>query len=101
MMFGKRYQKELYVFPNTYIKLQFIEDTSKCGVEIPEELEAVLLSDSGVQEIFESLTVGKKSGIIYAIARYKNTQTKIDKSLILFGNLKRGIRDNRGLLKSF
>ncbi|QLG43996.1 YdeI/OmpD-associated family protein [Costertonia aggregata] len=100
MMFGKRYQKELGIFPNDYFKLQFFEDTSKYGVEMPEELDAVLLSDYDAHEIFESFTDGKKRGLIYAISRYKNSQTRIDKSLILCENLKRGLRDNRILLKS-
>ena len=42
MMFGKRYQKELGIFPNDYFQLQFFEDDSKYGVEMPEELDAVL-----------------------------------------------------------
>lgn len=101
MMFGKRYQKELGIFPNDYFKLQLFEDTSKYGVAMPEELEAVLLSDFDEYEIFESLTDGKKGGLIYAITRYKNTQTRIDKSLLMCENLKRGIREKRILLKSF
>jgi len=101
MMFGKRYQKELGIFPNDYFQLQFFEDTTKYGVEMPEELNAVLLSDYEAFEIFESLTAGKKRGIIYAIARYKNSQTKIDKALLMCENLKKGVRDNRFLLKSF
>jgi hypothetical protein len=101
MMFGKRYQKELGIFPNDHFKLQFFEDTSKYGVAMPEELEAVFLSDFDAFKIFESLTDGKKRGIIYAITRFKNTQTRIDKSLVLCENLKRGIRDVRIVLKSF
>jgi len=101
MMFGKRHQKELGVFPNDYFQLQLFEDTSKYGVEMPEELDAVFLSDYEALEIFETFTAGKKRGIIYAISRYANSQTRIDKSLLLCENLKRGIRDNRMLLKSF
>jgi hypothetical protein len=101
MMFGKRYQKELGVFPNDYFQLQFFEDTSKYGVEMPEELDAVFSSDYDAFTIFESFTPGKKRGIIYMIARYKNSQTRIDKSLLLCENLKKGIRDPRMLLKSF
>jgi len=101
MMFGKRYQKELGIFPNDYFQLQLFEDDSKYGVDIPEELNAVLMSDYDAFTIFESLTDGKKRGLIYAIARYKNVQTKIDKSILLCENLKRGIRDPRILLKSF
>jgi len=101
MMFGKRYQKELGIFPNDYFQLQFFEDDSKYGVEMPEELDAVLLSDYEAFQIFDSFTDGKKRGLIYAIARYKNSQTRIDKSILICENLKRGIRNNPDLLKSF
>ncbi len=100
MMFGKRYQKELGVFPNDYFQLQFFEDDSKYGVEMPEELDAVLVSDADAFAIFESFTAGKIRGIIYMIAMYRNSQIRIDKSLLLCENLKKGVRDNRMLLKS-
>jgi len=100
MMFGKRYQKELGLFPNDLFQLQFFEDTSKYGVEVPEEFEAVMFSDYEAFQIFESLTEGRKRGLIYTIARYKNSQIKIDKTLILCENLKRGIKDPRELFKS-
>lgn len=99
MMFGKRYQKELGIFPNDYFQLQLFEDDSKYGVEIPEEMKAVLASDPEAEQIFESLTDGKKRGLIYAITRYKHEQTKIDKSILLCENLKRGLRDPRVLMK--
>jgi len=100
MMFGKRYQKELGIFPNDYFQLQLFEDDSKYGVEMPEEMEAVLSSDPEAQQIFESFTAGKKRGLIYGIARYKNLQMRIDKSILICENLKRGIRDSRELIKS-
>ena len=101
MMFGKRHQKKLGIFPNDFFQLQFFEDTSKYGVEVPEELDAVLFSDYDAFKIFEDFTPGKQRGIIYAISRYASSQTRIDKSLQLCENLKRGIRDNKILLKSF
>ena len=101
MMFGKRYQKELGVFPNDYFQLQFFEDDSKYGAELPEELEVVLMSDYEAFEIFESFTPGKQRGIIYGILSYKASQTRIDKSILICENLKKGIRYNPDLLKSF
>ena len=101
LMFGKQNQKRLGVFPNDYMQLQFFEDTSKYGVDMPEEFEAVLQSDPEVMEVFETLTMGKKRGLIYTILRYKNSQTRIDKALILCENLKRGIRDPRELFRPF
>ena len=101
MMFGKRYQKQLGVFPNDYFKLQFFEDDSKYGVDMPDEFDAVLLSDHEAYAIFESLTPGRQRGLIYAIKRYKNSQTRIDKSILICENLKRGIRNPIEMLKSF
>lgn len=97
--FSKVKQKELGVFPNDYFKLQVFEDTSKYGVEMSEELEAVLLSDYDAFQIFENLTPGKQRTIIYAISRYKASQTRIDKSILLTENLKRGIKDPKLWLK--
>ena len=97
--FGKRYQKELGVYPNDYFQLQLFEDNSKYGVEMPEELEAVLETDEEARSIFESFTPGKIRSVIYAISRYRNTQTRVDKSLIFADNIKRGIHDPKEFFK--
>ena len=89
MMFSKQKQKELQIDLADQFELQLFEDTSKYGVEMPEELEAVLLTDYEAYQIFESLTKGKQRSIIYGVTRFKGTQNKIDKSLILCENLKR------------
>jgi hypothetical protein len=100
LTFGKSKQKELGVFPKDYFRLQLFEDKSRYGAEMPEELEAVLQSDTEANNIFQVLTAGKKRSIIYMIARYANSQTRIDKSLILCENLKTGLRNTKELLKS-
>ncbi|MEO0570096.1 MAG: YdeI/OmpD-associated family protein [Bacteroidota bacterium] len=99
IMFSKNKQKELGLLPNDYLQMQFFEDTSKYGVEVPEEFEAVIFSDYDACQIFESFTKGKQRGIIYMISRFKDSQKKIDKTLVLCENLKRGIRENKDLLK--
>ncbi|MEM8927205.1 MAG: YdeI/OmpD-associated family protein [Bacteroidota bacterium] len=101
MMFSKNKQKELGLLPNDCFEMQFFEDTSKYGVEVPEEFQAVMLSDYKAYQIFESFTKGKQRGIIYMITRFKDSQKKIDKTLLLCENLKRGIRENKDLLKLF
>ena len=97
--FGKRYQKVLGIFPSDFFELQLLEDTSIYGVEVPEPFQAVLDSDLEGAAIFESLTPGRKRGLIYYISRFKTPQTQIDKSLIIFENLKRGIRDPKEIIK--
>lgn len=89
MMFSKQKQKELNLNLTDEFEMQLFEDTSKYGVEMPEELEAVLLSDYEAYKLFESLTKGKQRSIIYGVKRFKGSQNKIDKSLILCENLKR------------
>jgi hypothetical protein len=89
MMFSKQKQKELNLSLADEFDMQLFEDTSKYGVEMPEELEAVLVSDFDAYEIFEALTKGKQRSIIYGVKRFKGSQNKIDKSLILCENLKR------------
>ncbi|PKA83876.1 bacteriocin resistance YdeI/OmpD-like protein [Ulvibacter sp. MAR_2010_11] len=97
--FGKRYQKELGVFANDYFELQLIENTTKYGVEMPEELSAVLESDPEASELFDRFTDGKKRSLIYYILRFKNSQTRIDKALLISENIKRGITDQQELVK--
>ena len=99
--FGKSNQKKLGVFPNDYFQIQLFEDISEYGVEMPEELQIVLQEDHEVQSIFRHFTPGKKRSIIYMISKYRTSQTRIDKSILLCKNLKMGIRDVQELLKTF
>lgn len=100
LMFSNQLQKQLGVVMNDYFDIQIFEDTSKYGVEMPEEFEAVLMSDYDAFEIFETLTAGKKRSAIYAIIRIKNSQSRIDKALIFCENLKRGIKDPKLFFKT-
>ncbi|WP_299683480.1 YdeI/OmpD-associated family protein [uncultured Dokdonia sp.] len=97
--FGKRYQKELGIFPTDFFEFQLIENTTTYGVEIPNALKEVMESDPEGFSYFQKLTDGRKRGLIYYVKRFKNEQTQVDKSLIIFENLKRGITDPRELIK--
>ncbi|SEL41820.1 Bacteriocin-protection, YdeI or OmpD-Associated [Aquimarina amphilecti] len=99
VMFSQKKQKQLGILPNDSFKVQLFEDNSKYGVEMPEELDAVLQSDPEASDIFESFTDGMKRSLIYYVLQFKNSQTRIDKSLIITENLKLGIRDKRQLIK--
>lgn len=99
MYFSKGKQEELGILPGDVFTVQLFEDHSKYGVDMPEELEAVLLTDYEAFSIFEGFTKGKQRSIIYTVKRYKSSQTKIDKSLLLCSNLKRGLHDPKLLFK--
>jgi len=98
--FGKRYQKELCVTTSDFFQLQIIEDTTTYGVEMPEELSAVLETDVKAFERFNKLTDGKKRSLIYYILRIKNTQTRVDRALMICENLTMGITDLKQLVTS-
>lgn len=97
--FGKRYQKELGVFPTDFFEFQLFENTTEYGVEIPEAMQAVMDSDPEGLSYFKKLTDGRKRGLIYYVKRFKNEQTQVDKSLLIFDNLKRGVTDPKQLIK--
>ncbi len=99
IMFGKRLQKELGVLQNDYFQIQLFENTSKYGVQVPEELDEVFKLDPEAFKVFETLSAGKKRSIIYAVARYKTSQTRIDKALIMCENLKKGHLNPYTILK--
>jgi len=89
MMLSKQKQKELNLSLGDEFEIQLFEDTSKYGVDVPEELEEVFLTDLEAFTIFETLTKGKQRSIIYGLKRFKTSQQKIDKALILCENLRR------------
>ena len=99
IMFSNAKQKELGASFNDELTIQLFKDNSKYGVEMPEELDAVLLSDYDAFQIFENLTSGKQRSIIYHIKRLKGVQKKVDQALLLCENLKCGNTQNKELFK--
>jgi hypothetical protein len=60
------------------IHFELNEDPNPLGVDMPEVLEAVLEQDDNIKSIFDSLTLGKKRSVIFAINKIKD----IDKQII-------------------
>lgn len=60
------------------IHFELNEDPNPLGVEMPEVLEAVLEQDENLKASFDSLTLGKKRSIIFALNKIKD----IDKQII-------------------
>ena len=63
-------------------------DNSKYGVEVPEELEALLEQDDEGARRFEMLSPGKQRYIIHYVSQVKSSQKKIDRAIMLINNLK-------------
>ncbi|TXK26405.1 DUF1905 domain-containing protein [Pontibacter qinzhouensis] len=63
-------------------------DDSEYGVEVPEELEELLRQDEEGNQRFSQLAMGMKRYIIQYVAGVKSSQLRIDRALLLIGNLK-------------
>lgn len=76
-------------------------DDSKYGMEVPEELEALLEQDDEGRNRFDDITPGQQRYIIYYVAQVKSSQKRIDRAIMLINNLKslpKGEFDFRKLL---
>ena len=63
-------------------------DTSKYGMEMPEELEVLLATDNYGDKLFHALTPGKQRNLIYIAAKPKQSSTRLKKSIIMIDYLK-------------
>ena len=63
-------------------------DTSKYGMEMPEELSTLLEQDDEGRRRFDMLSAGKQRNIIHHVSSVKNQQKKIDRAIMLIESLK-------------
>jgi uncharacterized protein YdeI (YjbR/CyaY-like superfamily) len=66
---------------------------------MPEEFQAVLDSDPEAFDIFKSFTPGKQRSLIYYILKIKTSQLRIDRSILISENMKRGMTDPKELVR--
>ncbi len=63
-------------------------DTSKYGMQMCEELEALLDQDREGFNTFEKITAGQQRYIIHYVGNVKSSQKRIDRAIMLIENLK-------------
>lgn len=85
---SKEKMKDFNLEVGEVVNVEIKSDTSKYGMELPDEFEEVLIQDVEGSDYFEKLTDGKKRSLIFLIAKVKNTDKKITKSLIILDHLK-------------
>jgi len=69
------------------VEISLKPDTSKYGMPITEEFEAVLEADDVFSGHFDELTPGKKRNLIYIVNKVKNSDMRIEKTLIIAEHL--------------
>lgn len=81
--------KDLKLKLGNAIEVQLQNDTSEYGMEMCDELKELLLQDKEGKKRFDLLTPGKQRYIINYVATVKNSQLRINRALLLIGNLKK------------
>lgn len=99
MLFGPAARKASKALPGDSVSISLAADTSKYGMIMPEEMEAVLETDAEALAIFDDLLPGRQRNLIHHVSKAKGSQTRIDRSLVIAENLKMGIRDPRELIR--
>jgi len=81
--------KKLGVELGDTVTVHLEKDTSKYGMDVPEEFDELLRQDDHARQRFEALSMGLQRAVIYVVAQLKSSQKRIDKSLFLMENLKK------------
>lgn len=81
--------KKLGVELGDTVNVHLVKDSSKYGMDVPEEFEELLRQDEIAKMRFEALSMGLQRAVIYVVAQLKSSQKRIDKSMFLMENLKK------------
>lgn len=88
VLVNKQRAKQLKLVPHQKVKVQLTPDNSKYGMPLPDEFKEVLSEDPEGEQLLESLTPGKIRNLIHIVAKLKNSDKRIEKSVIILEHLK-------------
>jgi hypothetical protein len=96
---GAEVCKKLHLKVGSTLQASFKIDDTAYQFEMPEELAEVLGTDKEAHTIFHALTAGNQRGLIYLVSMIKSTDKKIERSLKIAEQIKRGVTSARLVLK--
>ena len=80
--------KKVGVIIGSEIEVILKPDESKYGIPLPEEMEELLKMDEEANHIFHTLTKGKQRSLLYIIGKPKNTDSRLNKAVLITRYLK-------------
>lgn len=103
IMLNKPMMKKLNWAIGDMVSIEIEKQELKYGIPISIEMEEVLNSDWEGNEFFQVLTPGAQRSLIHIINKYKNSQLRIDRSILLLQHLviRRGSVDFKILQQNF
>jgi hypothetical protein len=87
IMVNKEVRKKLQLRPGKTLIVRIEKDTSEYGMIMPEEMDAVFDQDPVGRSFFEALTPGRKRTLIHLVAKIKNPDLRIHKSMVISDHL--------------
>lgn len=87
ILVNQNLQKELNLELGDEVDISLEKDQSKYGMDMPEELMALLDQDPLADQFFHHLTPGKQRNLIYIVSKVKNTDSRINKALAIIDHL--------------
>lgn len=85
---NKATKKELGIMEGDLVEVSIETDTTKYGMQAPEEFLELLEQDPEGKIIFESLTMGKQRTLLQQVLTMKQSQKRVEKSIIILEYLK-------------
>lgn len=86
---NKKIRDSLKLKEGGRVHVELNEDTSEYGLPIPDELKEVLIQDEEGHRLFHALTPGKQRNLIYIAGQVKNSDLRIQKSMVMLEHLKK------------
>ena len=71
------------------VQVSLQPDESKYGMPMPEEMDELLKIDDEANQYFHALTKGKQRSLLYIIGKPKNSDTRLNKAIVVTEHLKR------------
>ncbi len=85
---NKEVRKQHNIDIGSDISVELEKDTSKYGMELPDELKAAWDLDPEGKAIFHELTPGKQRNLIHLVGKPKSSEIRIKKALVILNYLK-------------
>jgi hypothetical protein len=84
---NKGIRDKLKIEDGSVVQVELVQDTSKYGAPMPEELREVLKQDRKGSKLFHALTPGKQRSLIFMIRGVKDVDRRIHLSLLTIKHL--------------
>lgn len=88
ILVNKKIRDTLRIQLNDTVSVNLRKDDSEYGLPMPEEFRALLETDPEGDELFHALTPGKRRTLLHIVGSVKNTDLRINRSLVILEHLK-------------